>query len=125
MLASSLLGILAQRLVRVICSDCREQAEAGTDLDRRRSLGMSAEDPAFVGKGCAQCRQTGYTGRVGIFELLNVDNEIKELIHEGAKEMDLAAASQQTNASLLADGRRKISAGVTDIAEVFRASQDG
>jgi general secretion pathway protein E len=131
--SSSLIAIMAQRLVRRICPDCRQPYEpAAREL---RELGLlsppaptagSAESGRgfFVGAGCDRCFQTGYRGRTGIYELMPINEEIQNLIYtrESAGTIKRAAleAGLQT---LRMDGARKVVAGITTIAEVLRVTQ--
>ncbi len=100
LLSSSLLGALAQRLVRRICGTCQAQ-------------------------GCEQCHQTGYQGRTGIFELLSVDAAMRELIHNQASEADLKRAALMGGMQLMReDGQRLVNEGVTTLEELVRVTRD-
>ena len=125
--SSSLIAIMAQRLVRKVCPDCREPAEPTTHQLRELGLGdveVSGSSGFFVGAGCDKCFQTGYRGRTGIYELMLVNEEIADLIYkrESAGVIKKAAinAGLQT---LRMDGAGKVLAGVTTIAEVLRVTQ--
>jgi general secretion pathway protein E len=100
LLSSSLLGVLAQRLVRKFCSHC-------------------------AGKGCDECSQTGYQGRTGIFELLVTDDHLRALIHGQASEADIRSAALQGGMLLMReDGARLVQAGITSEQELLRVTRD-
>jgi general secretion pathway protein E len=100
LLSSSLLGVLAQRLVRKLCHVC-------------------------AGKGCASCAQTGYSGRTGVFELLVADDLIRAMIHRGDSEANIRAQAVQIGMTLMRDdAQRLIDAGITSAAEVARVTRD-
>jgi type IV pilus assembly protein PilB len=124
LICSSLVAVLAQRLVRVICRGCREPAPADAALRARlESLGLEPDLKLFRGRGCQACGQTGYRGRAAIFELLVLSSEIRSLIHAGADELRiLAAARGQGMRSLREDGLDKVREGVTTLEEVLQAS---
>jgi len=127
LLASSLLGVLAQRLVRRICTNCACQHEPTVD-DLRRWDVTDAEAAALGsdlrrGRGCATCMDTGYRERVGVFELLTVTEPIRELIlHRGAASSIKAAAVADGMTTLRAAGIAKAAAGVTTMDEVARVT---
>ncbi|MBI5367399.1 MAG: type II/IV secretion system protein [Planctomycetes bacterium] len=123
LLTASLVGILAQRLVRVICPHCREEHHAPDEMVR--SL-LANADPASVklyrGKGCPRCTN-GYKSRTGIFELLTVDDEVQRLISRGAQTPEVRAKARERGMTTLRDDAiRKALAGVTTIDEVFRVT---
>jgi len=122
LLASALVMIVGQRLVRTICVGCKEEAEADPVLLRR--LGLEAKDDQlkfYRGKGCDKCGMTGYRGRIGIFELLRVTPEMTPLILERADSGSLQrAARAQGMRTMLEDGIRKALRGTTTLEEVAR-----
>ncbi|TWT41245.1 Type II/IV secretion system protein [Phycisphaerae bacterium RAS1] len=127
LVASSIQAILAQRLVRVICKECKE-IDPSPDKYILRTLGISDEDLAghhiYRGKGCNRCGGVGYRGRQGLFELMEMTNEVRELAFNRAPTNQLrraAAAGGMRN--LLADGRMKILRGITTPEEVGRIAQ--
>ena len=100
LLSSSLLGVLAQRLVRKICTACQ-------------------------GSGCTECGHTGYQGRTGIFELLSVDDTLRERIHSRAAESELlSAAKRQGMTSMREDGEHLVAQGITSAQELLRVTRD-
>jgi general secretion pathway protein E len=129
LVSSSVLAIIAQRLVRVICKDCREPYRPEPALVKEigldRSSGTPFEGFFYRGKGCAACFQTGYRGRSGIYELLVVDDNIRGLIMSGADSSVIKRkAVEQGMTTLLRDGVIKIVKGVTTVDEVLRVTQE-
>jgi type II secretory ATPase GspE/PulE/Tfp pilus assembly ATPase PilB-like protein len=126
LLASSLLGVLAQRLVRRVCSRCaRPVTNMGPEVLREMGVGDESETQAVEGAGCEECSFTGYRGRRGIYELLPVSDVIKPLILERASSniiKDLAVKNGMR--TLRDDGWRNVRTGVTTVAEVVRVTQD-
>jgi len=125
LLSSTLLGILAQRLVRVICPNCKR--EVSPDKKLLRSINLSPEEAAqtrfFGGKGCEECRNTGFRGRTAIFEYLPVDEDIRrEIIACSSAEKIKKTALRKGFLTLRGDGWRKIEAGITTISEVLRVT---
>ena len=126
LLASSLLGVLAQRLVRTLCPACREaMAPTAGEAKLLRDLGLAANQAVWNANGCAACNNTGYHGRTGVYELLIVDESIRRLIHDGAGELNLRDAALATGMrTLRADGARWVVDGVTSLAELVRITRD-
>jgi general secretion pathway protein E len=123
LLASSLAGLLAQRLVRLLCTACR--VPRSLDDAERDRLGAPAgtDGVVYAPGGCEECGGTGYRGRTGIFELVVVDAELRRLIHDGAAEHDLEARSRGAGPSMLDDGRRRVLAGDTSVEELLRVTR--
>lgn len=120
LISSTLLGVIAQRLVRCICQHCKEPSAIPPEAVRilgPKSQGMKA----FKGKGCTQCNMRGYSGRIGIYELIKVDEEFRVLINTHAPEVRLkekaAAAGFNT---MIEDGIDKINRGITTVEEVLK-----
>lgn len=127
LVASSIQAIMAQRLVRVICKKCKVVDE---DPDPRhlQSLGITPEDiekqPVYKGHGCSQCQNTGYKGRIAIFEMFEMNNEIRELAFSKAPTIELRKAAKASGMrTLMEDGKLKIFKGTTTPAEVVRITQ--
>lgn len=124
LLSSTIRGILAQRLVRVICPDCKE-IDPYSDKESLRALGIGADTPVYRGSGCEKCAFTGYYGRTGIFELLVVDDDIRRLILKNADSNVLReSAKRHGMRTLLEDGIEKIKSGITTYSEVLRVTQE-
>ena len=123
LIASSVVGVLAQRLVRVLCPACKIVAEPNA-LERSflvDGAGASA-GPIYRANGCDECGRSGYKGRTGIYELVVLDDAMRELIHDRASEQVMTEHARQTCPNIAADGRAKVMAGVTSMAEVMRVS---
>jgi general secretion pathway protein E len=124
LLASSLLGVLAQRLVRRVCAKCRHPAELAVEAMREIS-GGSGEVQVWEGRGCEECAQTGYHGRSGIFELLLVGDAVRQLILKRASaDMIKDAGVKLGMRTLREDGWQKVRSGATTVAEVVRVTQE-
>jgi general secretion pathway protein E len=125
LVASSLVAVLAQRLVRVLCKECREpdtpSAEALAEIGIQPGDGVSVYRPV----GCGLCHHTGYRGRIGIFELMLVDDAVRELVTQSIDAKTIKrTAIQRGMHTLRADGARKVLEGVTSIEEVLRATEE-
>ena len=135
LLASSLLGVLAQRLVRKVCTKCREPVPQGEAFFAAGDMTTAAAErfshvavngaPIYRAAGCEECSGTGYRGRSGIYELLLVNESIRELILKHASaDVIKAAAVAKGMRTLRDDGWLKVREGVTTVAEVLRVTQD-
>lgn len=124
LLSSSLLAVLSQRLVRTLCNDCK--VEHQPDEKERQYLGISATEPCqiFEPKGCDKCNYSGYRGRVGIHELLVIDEEARDLIHNGHGEQAIEKYARRTSPSIREDGMLKVLAGKTTLGEVLRVTRE-
>ena len=124
LVSSSVVGIMAQRLVRRLCSSCREPGMV--DESARGELGLSIDTPVFrPGPGCPDCKDTGYQGRTGIHELLVLDDETRQLVMDRADASALRRAATGRKMRLLRqDGAAKIAAGITSAEEVLRVTQE-
>jgi general secretion pathway protein E len=125
LLSSTVRGILAQRLLRRICPECKEVDKSGTDEEEFKALGMVRDVLLYKGSGCEACSHTGFYGRTGIFEMLIIDDEIRKLILASADANQIRAVARQRGMrTLLEDGIKKITAGETTLNEVFRVTQE-
>ncbi|MCZ6828359.1 MAG: type II secretion system ATPase GspE [Gammaproteobacteria bacterium] len=120
LLSSSLISVMAQRLVRLLCVDCREAHPATESEASWLGLGAAANRQIYRAAGCDQCSHSGYRGRTGIFELIEIDEHLRTMIHAGASEQDMLKQARQRAPGMLADGRRRILAGETSMEEVMR-----
>jgi general secretion pathway protein E len=122
LLSSSLLGVLAQRLVRLLCTACRTPMPVG---ERERAfLGAATPDTLWRPVGCAECNGTGYAGRTGIYELAVVDEAMRTMVHDGAAEQALEQHARLRTSSIRDDGKRRVLAGETTIEEVLRVTSE-
>ncbi|HSX69326.1 MAG TPA: type II secretion system ATPase GspE [Pseudomonas sp.] len=124
LLSSSLLGVLAQRLVRVLCVHCREARPA--DEAECGLLGLDPQTQPLIhhAKGCPECHQQGYRGRTGIYELVIFDDKMRTLVHNGVGEQELLRHARSLGPSIRDDGRRKVLEGVTTLEEVLRVTRE-
>ncbi len=124
LVASSVEGVMAQRLVRRICAECR-QPHALEASEVPADFGPIASVPFFRGAGCRECRSTGYRGRLGIYELLSMTEQVKEMVltHANANRIAQAALASGDLTLLRLAGFDKVRAGETTIAEVIRATK--
>jgi general secretion pathway protein E len=131
LVASSLTGVLAQRLVRSVCKDCRQaytpsdEELAKIGLDRASLKALSGGGPVYRAVGCPACNKNGYRGRTGIYELLLVDDDIRQLILKNIDSNTIKRkATEKGMTTLLDDGAKKVATGETTIAEVLSVTQE-
>jgi general secretion pathway protein E len=125
LLASSLLGVLAQRLVRRVCQKCRQPAELAVEAMREIVGDAGGTVEVWEGRGCEDCASTGYRGRSGIYELLPVNETIRQLIlKRSSADIIKDAAVKLGMRTLREDGWQKVRTGVTTVAEVVRVTQE-
>ena len=121
-LSSSLVGLMAQRLVRTLCKQCKQPyTPRQSELEQ---LGVPERRDVTLYKpvGCPVCRHTGYLGRSGIHEVIEVDRRLETLIHDNASEQVLEAAARERSPGILQSGRNKVLAGNTTLGEVLRVT---
>jgi len=132
LVSSTVNVIIGQRLVRKICEKCR--ASVSTTVENlkkqipaeqiKKHFGVNGQIRIYQGKGCAICHNTGYTGRIGLFEVLEITNAIKELIASKANSSTIAQkATEEGMITMMDDGLTKVSLGITTIEEVLRATK--
>jgi len=125
LLSSTIRGILAQRLVRVICPSCKEPDPSIAAREELKLFGIRDDVQLYRGKGCETCAFTGYYGRSGIFELLVVDDDVRKLILKNADSNAIrTAAKQHGMRTLLEDGAEKIKDGISTLSEILRVIQE-
>ncbi|MDE1233014.1 type II secretion system ATPase GspE [Vibrio aestuarianus] len=124
LISSSLLGVLAQRLVRTLCSDCKEAYPADNEQKKLFNLQPDQELALYRAKGCEKCNQKGYRGRTGIHELLLIDDKVQELIHSEAGEQSIEKLVRERTPSIRDDGLDKVLQGITSLEEVMRVTKE-
>lgn len=122
--SSSILGVLAQRLVRTICNNCKTEYKPTPKLLAELGIKEGREEIKFFkGKGCNVCKNSGYRGRIAIFELMSLDDKIKDLILARSSSQAIKRAAQDNGMrTLREDGLRKVMQGITTIDEVLRVT---
>ena len=124
LLAPMLAGVVAQRLVRRLCPECRQPGHA-TKGDCRLMAGLIAPGhPIYRAGGCPSCQGHGYLGRTGVYEVVQISRKMQSLIHEGASDAALTAEARANGPSLLQDGLRLVDAGQTTVEEIARVAQE-
>jgi type IV pilus assembly protein PilB len=125
LISSSVIGALAQRLVRVICPKCKDKISPTDDMLKDLGIGREANILFYKGKGCTHCKDTGYLGRTGIYELLIIDDDIKRLIINKADANEMKKkAIERGMKTLRDDGIAKVLAGITTVEEILRVTQE-
>ncbi|MCL9780311.1 type II secretion system ATPase GspE [Vibrio sp. S4M6] len=124
LISSSLLGVLAQRLVRTLCQECMQPFEA--DKEQKKLFELEESEPLTLYRavGCEKCNQKGYRGRTGIHELLLVDSKVQELIHSEAGEQEIEQTVRTMTPSIRSDGLEKVKRGITSLEEVMRVTKE-
>lgn len=122
-LAPLLSGLIAQRLVRKLCEECR-QCEEAQERDRTLIATLGLGDPVWRASGCNACGGVGYRGRTAIYEVVFVNKAMQTLIHEGASESALTAAARAEGPALLDDAAAKVRSGITSVEEAARVARD-
>jgi general secretion pathway protein E len=120
LLASTVRGIVSQRLMRKLCPQCRQEVEA--DEYQRGLLKLDAGAMIYQSKGCSECNNTGFAGRQALFELVTVDAPLQSLIHENAGEIELEESIRQRVPSIRDAGFELVRQGVTTVEEVLRVT---
>jgi type IV pilus assembly protein PilB len=127
LIASSVQAIMAQRLIRILCKECK-QVDANPDPQQLRMAGFKPEQfksiQTWKPVGCSHCNNTGYRGRKGIFEMLVMNGQLRELAFNRAPVTEIRRAAKASGMqTLLDDGQRKILRGMTSVDEVVRITQ--
>ena len=123
LLSSSLIGVMAQRLVRVLCVRCREARPlSAAEADLLGAGADAAGREVYHPVGCDHCNRTGYRGRAGIYELIEIRDDLRAMIHEGASEQDMLREARRHHASIQDDGRQRVLSGQTSLEEVMRVT---
>jgi general secretion pathway protein E len=120
---ATLIGVMAQRLIRTLCPHCKEQTEVDEELWKRLThpYSMSGKARFYKPVGCKECRQTGFMGRIGIYEMLKLTNDLRHKITPTSDANDIRAlALKEGNSQLRIDGARKVAMGITTIDEILK-----
>jgi type IV pilus assembly protein PilB len=123
LVASSVIAVLAQRLVRVVCSRCKHPLQLSEAVlnDAGITPKMAAKSHFMKGKGCGNCSKSGYRGRLGIFELMLINAKIREMIFQNQSSVEIRkVAIGQGMKTLYVDGIYKVMKGITTLEEVYR-----
>ncbi len=122
LISSSLIAVMAQRLVRVLCDECKEAYQA-TETEKTL-LGVSVDDELtlYKAKGCSSCNSYGYKGRMGIYEYIEIDENIRRLIHDRASEQEMLEYAREKYPSIRDSGCSKVLEGATTVEEVVRVT---
>ncbi len=124
LLSSSLAGVVAQRLVRMLCPNCRtpeQPTEAECDV---LELPVDTDLKVYRPTGCSTCKGTGYAGRGGLYEVVPIDNTMRNLIHDGSGEHEMELYARSLSPSMFEDGKRQVLAGKTTLEEVLRVTRE-
>jgi general secretion pathway protein E len=125
LLASSLLGVLAQRLVRRLCPVCRTAEGPSTGEQKLlHGLGLPATQPVWTAPGCDECNHTGFRGRTGVYELLLIDDAMRRHIHDGTSERVARRGDRCRYDEPAPRQRRLLADGTTSLAELLRVTRD-
>ena len=123
LISSSVIGMLAQRLVRIICQKCKEKYTPSAEA--LKNMGLKEDALLYKGKGCEACKNTGYAGRVGVFEFLRISEKIKKLIIAKTSSEEIKKTALQDGMKTLYDaGLDKVRRGITTIQEVLRVAEE-
>ena len=127
LLASSLLGVIAQRLVRLLCPECKQPMAADDgemQILRIAQRPLASRPLLYKPVGCPACNHSGFVGRVGIYELVELNDTLRQMIHDKRSEMQLEAQARQTSPSIREDGIRLVLEGLTSLDEVLRVTRE-
>ncbi|MBI3849758.1 MAG: type II/IV secretion system protein [Verrucomicrobia bacterium] len=125
LVASSLEAVLAQRLVRVLCKHCKQPDMSPTTQAIKAQIGITDETPIFRAVGCRECRNTGYHGRHAIFEWMDIDNDLRQMVLKNCSAGEIADVARRNGLRTLSeDGWRLVRAGITTPEEVLRVTKD-
>lgn len=124
LLASSLTGVLAQRLMRLLCEDCKKPEKANSA--ECALLGVDEANPPIIYHpvGCPKCRYSGYAGRSGVYELIAIDENLRTMIHDRSSEQQMRKYARNLFPSLRQDGYRRVLQGSTSLEEIMRVTSD-
>lgn len=124
LLSSSLIGVAAQRLVRVLCEHCKQKQPATPE--ESETLGLEPGDTAMIyhAVGCGECNNVGYRGRTGIYEVITLDKHLQTMVHQQKSERELREYAHKLYPPIFSDGKRLVLSGKTTIEEVLRVTSE-
>lgn len=122
LLASTVTAIVAQRLVRRLCNECKSPYTP--DAAELRLLGLSGKQTFYHPVGCEACHGIGYTGRVGLYEMIAMDDNLRAMIHDGAREQEMSAYAFKNSDTLMQSGARHVAEGTASSDEVLRVCRE-
>lgn len=120
LLASSLIGLVSQRLVRTLCPDCKKPYQPDEAECEFLGIPLESRPTIYHAAGCSACKSTGYRGRLGLYEFIRVDEGMRQLVHDRAGDIDLERHARTLSPSILQDGKDKVLGGLTTVEEVLR-----
>lgn len=124
LLASSVIGVLAQRLIRLLCDDCKKPMLATARECEMLGVPESASPVIYHPGGCANCRHSGYSGRSGVYEMIAIDETLRTMVHDRAPELQMRKYARNLHPSLRQDGFRRVLKGETSLEEVLRVTSE-
>ncbi|MDD5116963.1 MAG: GspE/PulE family protein [Sulfuricurvum sp.] len=126
LIADSLVGIVAQRLVRKICTECKHEVRPHKNLLRRVERWITEDSKFYAGQGCSKCNNTGYSGRILISEILMVNETIAKMISDESSKYEIARYAQEKEGfePMIIDGLSKVLGGITTLDEVLRVTKE-
>ena len=116
---------MAQRLVRLLCKECKQAHPVSEPEAQWLGLDTGSTEQIYKPVGCERCNYAGYRGRTGIYELIEIDDALRVMIHEGASEYEMLRQARENTKGILEDGRRRVLAGETSMEEVMRVTTAG
>ncbi len=122
LLSSTLLGVMSQRLVRSLCPQCK--SEISLSEQEVADYGLSTNDTIYQSRGCSHCQQSGFRGRSGIYEMIEIDDALAGMIHDGASQSQIESYCRNKSQNMRDDGIRKVLMGETTLEEVLRVTRD-
>ncbi len=125
LLSSSLLATLAQRLVRVLCPHCKQAYEASPAECETLGIPVATAATFYRAVGCPKCNQLGYRGRTGIYEVVEIDDRLRSMVHDGVGEYEMEHYARTRSPGIRADGGRRVLNGETTVEEVLRVTREG